>query len=187
MANIKEKRYRQHALYLSCSRHNTLSFDFSTYPQKPRSKAPPLSQQDPSSSSVDTRKVRKYLLTFGKADHGKLGHGDAQIQRTLPTLVESLQDVNICRMASMSTYSLAVDVSANHYSYIGFSTAEYACSLLHGVTRPLTQLLVPGHGLRLGHWWICRFQPRPQDRSGATNAGSHTEQSAHRRSLVWSG
>ena len=54
-------------------------------------------------------------MTFGKADHGKLGHGDAQIQRTLPTVVECLQHVDIISVASMSTYSLAIDSSGTTY------------------------------------------------------------------------
>ena len=58
---------------------------------------------------------RSCLMTFGKADHGKLGHGDAQIQRTLPTIVECLQHVNITSVASMSTYSLAVDSAGSTY------------------------------------------------------------------------
>ena len=48
------------------------------------------------------------MLSFGKADHGKLGHGDAQIHRTIPSVVETLQEVPLRRVASMSTYALAV-------------------------------------------------------------------------------
>ena len=48
------------------------------------------------------------LLSFGRAEHGKLGHGDTQIHRTIPTLVEALQETPVRRVASMSTYALAV-------------------------------------------------------------------------------
>ena len=39
------------------------------------------------------------LLSFGKADHGKLGHGDTQLHRLVPTVVESLQGKHITKIA----------------------------------------------------------------------------------------
>ena len=57
---------------------------------------------------------RHSLFSFGKPDHGKLGHGDAQIQRTLPTCVEALKGIDVVKLASMSTYSLAVDSKCVH-------------------------------------------------------------------------
>ena len=60
-------------------------------------------------------KAKHTLLSFGKADHGKLGHGEAQIQRSLPTMIEKLKDVNIVKTASMSTYSLALDDTGRSY------------------------------------------------------------------------
>ena len=35
------------------------------------------------------------VMSFGKADHGKLGHGDNQLHRLVPTVVETLQDIPI--------------------------------------------------------------------------------------------
>ena len=57
------------------------------------------------------------ILSFGKSDHGKLGHGDCQIHRSIPTLIESLQErgLSFVRLASMSTYSLAVTSSGAVY------------------------------------------------------------------------
>jgi hypothetical protein len=57
---------------------------------------------------VEDETTRGILLTFGKSDHGKLGHGDSQIYRSIPTVVETLEDIDVTRIASMSTYSLAV-------------------------------------------------------------------------------
>lgn len=48
-------------------------------------------------------------MSFGKADHGKLGHGDAQVNRAIPTVVETMQGYNIVKVASMSTYAVVVD------------------------------------------------------------------------------
>lgn len=40
------------------------------------------------------------LLSFGKADHGKLGHGDAQVHRSLPSIVETLKDCRISKVCN---------------------------------------------------------------------------------------
>jgi alpha-tubulin suppressor-like RCC1 family protein len=50
-------------------------------------------------------------MSFGKADHGKLGHGDSQVHRAIPTVVESMKQCSIVKIASMSTYSVVVDNS----------------------------------------------------------------------------
>jgi alpha-tubulin suppressor-like RCC1 family protein len=55
------------------------------------------------------------LLSFGKSDHGKLGHGDAQSIRLIPTVVDALKDISIVKMASMSTYAIAIDVHGAVY------------------------------------------------------------------------
>ena len=54
-------------------------------------------------------------LSFGKADHGKLGHGDTQVHRLVPTVIESLQHGGITKVASMSTYAIAIDSLGNPY------------------------------------------------------------------------
>ncbi|KAJ1408124.1 regulator of chromosome condensation 1/beta-lactamase-inhibitor protein II, partial [Ochromonadaceae sp. CCMP2298] len=55
------------------------------------------------------------LLSFGKADHGKLGHGDILLHRLVPTVIDALQDVDIVKTASMSTYSVAIDSAGAVY------------------------------------------------------------------------
>eukprot|EP01031_Cornospumella_fuschlensis_P031544 gene31544-38125_t len=49
-----------------------------------------------------------YVLSFGKADHGKLGHGDLQLNRQVPTIIDALRSEPIVKVASMSTYALAL-------------------------------------------------------------------------------
>ena len=55
------------------------------------------------------------ILSFGKADHGKLGHGDSQVHRSIPTVVESMSECSIVKVASMSTYSVVVDADGGVY------------------------------------------------------------------------
>ncbi len=57
------------------------------------------------------------LLSFGKADQGKLGHGDTQLNRLIPTIIESLQSINIKKVASMSTNTIALDSQGNIYAW----------------------------------------------------------------------
>jgi hypothetical protein len=83
--------------------------------------------------------IRQNLVySFGKADHGnhfsaylvlccfvfnifllvilgKLGLGDAQLNRLIPTSVEALKEKSIIRIASMSTYCLALSSSGTVY------------------------------------------------------------------------
>lgn len=54
-------------------------------------------------------------MSFGKADHGKLGHGDAQHHRYIPTVVEPFKSLRICKVSSMSTYSVAIDQEGTPY------------------------------------------------------------------------
>lgn len=61
-----------------------------------------------STQSNSMRTIGGNLMTCGKADHGKLGHGDTQVHRLIPTLVDGLNDVRVVKMASMSTYAVAV-------------------------------------------------------------------------------
>jgi alpha-tubulin suppressor-like RCC1 family protein len=56
-----------------------------------------------------------YLVSFGKADHGKLGHGDAHHHRLLPTLVEHFKALRLVKVCSMSTYSVAIDEDGTPY------------------------------------------------------------------------
>jgi hypothetical protein len=49
------------------------------------------------------------LLSFGKADHGKLGHGEINIHRFVPSVIEALAGMDVIKMSSMSTYAVAVD------------------------------------------------------------------------------
>lgn len=58
-------------------------------------------EQSPHSSST-------YVLSFGKADHGKLGHGDLQLNRQIPTIIDALRSEPIIKVVSMSTYALAL-------------------------------------------------------------------------------
>jgi alpha-tubulin suppressor-like RCC1 family protein len=46
---------------------------------------------------------------------GKLGHGDVQLHRLIPTVVDTLQGISVCKMASMSTYAIAIDTSGVVY------------------------------------------------------------------------
>lgn len=64
---------------------------------------------------VNDKPTSHYLFSFGKPDHGKLGHGEAQIQRTLPTVVAALRGVDVVKVASMSTYAIAIDSKGSTY------------------------------------------------------------------------
>jgi alpha-tubulin suppressor-like RCC1 family protein len=65
--------------------------------------------------SYDTAVNNGILLSFGKADQGKLGHGDTQLNRLIPTIIESLQSTSIKKVVSMSTNTLALDTQGNIY------------------------------------------------------------------------
>lgn len=71
--------------------------------------------------------VGGYIFSFGKADHGKLGHGDAHNHRHVPTLMEHLKSLRIVRVISMSTYSIAIDEDGTPYIWGtgGSATASY--------------------------------------------------------------
>ena len=51
------------------------------------------------------------LMTFGKGDHGKLGHGWGSENKLVPTFVEALRTVELIRIDSLSTHSVAVTLS----------------------------------------------------------------------------
>lgn len=68
-----------------------------------------------STSNTSSNLPAGILMSFGKADQGKLGHGDSQLNRMVPTVIESLKDIKICKVASMSANVLAVDVSGKVY------------------------------------------------------------------------
>ena len=67
------------------------------------------------------------LLSFGKSDHGKLGHGDTQLHRLVPTVIQALQGIRITKTASMSTCALAVDVHGAVYVW-GSGCAPGKCN-----------------------------------------------------------
>jgi len=83
------------------------------------------------------------LLSFGKADHGKLGHGDVQIHRLVPTVVESLQDVDIVKMSSMSTYAIAVDSCGHVYVWGTGGSAGGSHSARTDIQPQLLEALPP--------------------------------------------
>ena len=56
-----------------------------------------------------------WLMSFGKSDHGKLGHGDSHNHILIPSFIEHFQGIKITQVASMSTYSLAVDTAGVTY------------------------------------------------------------------------
>lgn len=49
-----------------------------------------------------------WLMTFGRADHGKLCHGQIVDSRPLPTFVKALQSIELADLDSFSTHCLAV-------------------------------------------------------------------------------
>ena len=49
------------------------------------------------------------IASFGKADHGKLGLPDCQSHRVFPTIIDTLSHVEIVKIGSMSTYTIALD------------------------------------------------------------------------------
>ncbi|TMW63295.1 hypothetical protein Poli38472_002236 [Pythium oligandrum] len=59
-----------------------------------------------------------FLMTFGKGDHGKLGHGqcahpscpegNCTENKSIPTAVDSTQDVRFLKIDSLSTHSIAI-------------------------------------------------------------------------------
>ena len=81
--------------------------------------------KDINSSSIGTSGI---LYTFGKGDHGKLGHGycthatcsegNCTENKSLPSAVESLFEVTIQKVSSLSTHSVAVTTSGDLYSWV---------------------------------------------------------------------
>ena len=58
-----------------------------------------------------SRKLSKggLAFSFGKCDQGKLGHGDALLNRQIPTLIESLIGASITKVVSISSNVIAID------------------------------------------------------------------------------
>lgn len=69
----------------------------------------------PSASSSGSSARGGIIVSFGKADQGKLGHGDTQINRLIPTLIEQLENVSIVKVVSMSTNAMAIDRNGSLY------------------------------------------------------------------------
>ena len=63
-------------------------------------------------------------MSFGKGDHGKLGHGAASQpdatsteNKLVPTTIESIANLNIIMIDSLSTHSVAVTASGELYTW----------------------------------------------------------------------
>jgi alpha-tubulin suppressor-like RCC1 family protein len=67
------------------------------------------------SPSLSSQQKNSLVFSFGKADHGKLGLGDAQLNRLIPTVVDALREKTVVKIASMSTYCLALNNSGAVY------------------------------------------------------------------------
>lgn len=63
------------------------------------------------------RFMSRITLTFGKADHGKLGLGDTQLHRLVPTIIESLKGINITKISSMGTTTIGIDLEGSAYMW----------------------------------------------------------------------
>jgi len=83
------------------------------------------------------------LLLHSFAYEGKLGHGDVQIHRLVPTVVESLQDVDIVKMSSMSTYAIAVDSCGHVYVWGTGGSAGGSHSARTDIQPQLLEALPP--------------------------------------------
>ena len=53
------------------------------------------------------RKSVGVLMTFGKGDHGKLGHGNST-KVTVPKVIDSLRGMHVCRIASYNEHTAAL-------------------------------------------------------------------------------
>ena len=93
--------------------------------------------QAPASKKNQTR---TFVFSFGKADHGKLGHGDTQLNRLVPTLVEALDHASIIKMASMSTYAVAIDRSGNVFVW-GTGGSSNSANHLNGAQQGKTDII----------------------------------------------
>ena len=69
------------------------------------------------------------VLSFGKADHGKLGHGDTQMHRLVPTVIETLQEIPITKVVSMSTCVIAIDHRGDTYVWGTGAPPTLPCAL----------------------------------------------------------
>jgi alpha-tubulin suppressor-like RCC1 family protein len=80
------------------------------------------------------------VLSFGKADQGKLGHGDIQLNRLVPTLIENLQTIGITKVASMSTNVIAID--SNGSAYVWGAGSGGSPNTLHGLRSEIYPVIL---------------------------------------------
>lgn len=80
------------------------------------------------------------VLSFGKADHGKLGLGDVQLNRYVPTMIEQLSHCQIIKVVSMSTYCLAVSKYGKVYIWGTGGNAAAANASNHPATSASNRL-----------------------------------------------
>ena len=66
---------------------------------------------------VRLRKSVGILMTFGKGDHGKLGHGNSTENKRTPTFVSSLRNIPLVRIDSLSTHSVAISTDGVLYTW----------------------------------------------------------------------
>ena len=68
-------------------------------------------------SPMQMRKNVGVLMTFGKGDHGKLGHGNSTDNKRMPTFVASLKNTPLMCIDSLSTHSVAISVDGTLYTW----------------------------------------------------------------------
>ena len=56
-------------------------------------------------------------MTFGKGDHGKLGHGNTTDNKRTPTFVAALKDTPLVCIDSLSTHSVAISIDGTLYTW----------------------------------------------------------------------
>jgi alpha-tubulin suppressor-like RCC1 family protein len=66
---------------------------------------------------VQMRTAVGTLMTFGKGDHGKLGHGNSTENKRVPTVVSALKEIPLLRIDSLSTHSVAISVDGVLYTW----------------------------------------------------------------------
>lgn len=75
---------------------------------------------------------------------GKLGHGDVQLHRLVPTVIEALQELDIVKTSSMSTYAVAIDSLGKVYVWGTGGSAGIAHSTSRSDIQPqLLEALPP--------------------------------------------
>ena len=56
-------------------------------------------------------------MTFGKGDHGKLGHGNSTDNKRTPTFVAALKDTPLVCIDSLATHSVAISIDGMLYTW----------------------------------------------------------------------